>query len=269
MPWLALTLEVEAAAAEAMSDALLDAGAQSVAVEGKKLSALMGQGEDATLVVANASRAAGIPSPRFSVETLDDQDWVRASQAQFSPLEIGRRLWIGATWHEAPRGRAAVRIDPGLAFGTGSHPTTKLMLGLLEKLIRGGERVLDYGCGSGILAITAARLGATHVDAVDVDPVAVETAAANARANAVAVRAVLADALPPAGYDLVLANILAQPLIVLAPLLIERVAPGGRLALAGLLHSQVEEVAQPYREALDLEVTAAAQGWALLEGVRR
>ena len=135
-------------------------------------------------------------------------------------------------------------IDPGLAFGTGTHPSTKLVLAYLERTIRGGERVLDYGCGSGILAIAAAKLGAAHVDGVDVDPQAVETAAANATANGVDLNATLPDALAAADYDLVVSNILAQPLIVLAPLLAAR---GRRLALSGILDEQAEEVMHAYR----------------------
>jgi ribosomal protein L11 methyltransferase len=162
-----------------------------------------------------------------------------------------------------------VRLDPGLAFGTGSHPTTRLVLGELESRLRGGERVLDYGCGSGILAIAAARLGAAAVDAVDIDPQAVTTTAENADANGVALRAFLPEALPPGTYDCVISNILAQPLIVLAPLLAARAAPGARIALAGLLDAQAEEVAAAYRGDFDMAVAASLDGWALLAGVRR
>ena len=156
-------------------------------------------------------------------------------------------------------------IDPGLAFGTGTHPSTKLVLAYLERTIRGGERVLDYGCGSGILAIAAAKLGAAHVDGVDVDPQAVETAAANAIANGVDLHATLPDALAAADYDLVVSNILAQPLIVLAPLLAAR---GRRLALSGILDQQAEEVMQAYRPSLEMTVAASDERWVLLEGVR-
>jgi len=267
MPWLALTLQLERSAAEAFSDALLEAGAQSVALEAAgAVVAILSMEHDSKSLVAAASRAAGIAPPRFTVETLDDQDWVRASQAQFAPVAIGERLWIGPSWHAAPAGRSAIRIDPGLAFGTGSHPSTKLVLGFLERTIAGGERVLDYGCGSGILAIAAAKLGAAHVDAVDLDPKAVETTRANAAANGVALNPALPDALPAAGYDIVVSNILAQPLIVLAPLLASRAA---RIALSGILEAQAEEVMQAYRPWLDMKLAEREEGWVLLTGEGR
>ena len=271
MPWLALSLELDRAAAEAFSDALLDAGAQSVAVENPdaarpRLVALVAPEEDSSLLVAQASRAAGVAPPRFSLEKLHDKDWVRASQAQFEPLAIGERLWIGPSWREAPPGRVAVRIDPGLAFGTGSHPTTKLMLNYLEKSIRSGESLLDYGCGSGILAIAAVKLGAGRVDCVDIDPQAVATAIANARGNGAEVNAALADALPAASYDLVVSNILAQPLIVLAPLFAER---GLRIALSGILEEQADEVMRAYQPWVEMSIRDREEGWTLLVGAKR
>jgi ribosomal protein L11 methyltransferase len=267
MPWLALTVEVERAAAEAFSDALLEAGAQSVWLEGAgSIAAILSVEEDAKALIGEAATAVGVAPPAFAVRTLDDQDWVRASQAQFTPLLIGERLWIGPTWHEPPGRRLSIRIDPGLAFGTGSHPSTKLILAFLERTIAGGERVLDYGCGSGILAIAAAKLGAAQVDAVDLDPQAVETTRANALANGVDLKAALPDALPAAVYDIVVSNILAQPLIVLAPLLAQR---GARIALSGILEAQAEEVARAYRRWFDLAVGGEDDGWALLLGRRR
>lgn len=266
MPWLALTLQLERAAAEPFSDALLEAGAQSVWLEAGGVCAILETRQDARALVAAAARAVRIPAPPFSVEPLDDQDWVRASQAQFAPLTVGERLWIGPHWHEPPTGRAAVRIDPGLAFGTGSHSTTRLMLLYLERTIEGGEAVLDYGCGSGILAIAAAKLGAARVDAVDLDPQAVATTQANAAANAVRVRVMLPDAFAEADYDVVVSNILAQPLIVLAPLLAKCAR---RIALSGILEAQADEVARAYAPWLEMRVSGREEGWALLAGERR
>jgi ribosomal protein L11 methyltransferase len=275
MPWRALTLQVEAGAAEAVSDALVEAGAQSVTIEHldrerPTLCALLSIGEDADRLVGRAARAAGLAAaPPFTASEVADDDWVRKSQAQFPPVEIGKRLWIGPSWHAPPEGRIAVRLDPGLAFGTGSHPTTQLVLGFLEAQIGRGERVLDYGCGSGILAIAAAKLGAARVDCVDVDPQALETACANARANGIKLRASLPEALPAGFYDIVVSNILAQPLIVLAPLLAARTRAGGRIALAGILEAQAAEVAEAYAPWFDAGTRAVHEDWALVAGVRR
>jgi len=275
MPSRALRLEVEHAAADALSDALLDAGAESVSIEALDgpravLSALFNEVSDPEGALAHALERCGKP-PRiaYTLDALQDEDWVRSSQAQFAPLRVGR-LWIGASWHQPPNGVAqVVRIDPGLAFGTGSHPTTRLVLEFLDRAMRGGERVLDYGCGSGILAIAAAKLGAARVDAVDVDPKAIEVTRENARANAVAVSACLPEALAPGRYDVLVANILAQPLIVLAPLIAARTERGARIALAGVLESQAEEVAQAYAAHFDIAIATRQEAWALISGVRR
>jgi ribosomal protein L11 methyltransferase len=275
MPCLSLLLDVEAAAAEALSDALLAEGAHSVSLDDVealhfRLTALVELEADVASLIRRAAAVAKLPTPDFKITRVDDEDWVRRSQAQFAPVQIGGRLWVGPSWHEAPRRiEAVVRLDPGLAFGTGSHPSTRLVLRFLEERVRGGEWVLDYGCGSGILAIAAAKLGAAHVDAVDVDADAVQTAAANARANDVALRATTPAELPPALYDLVVSNILAQPLIVLAPLLAARTANGGRIALSGILESQAAEVATVYAAFFDVETARIEEGWALIEGLRR
>lgn len=275
MPWLGLTLELDPAAAEGFGEALLQAGAQSVSLENldaprPTLSALLLHDSDAREIVAAAAAAAGLPAvPEFSINEIADEDWVRKTQAQFAPVEIGARLWVGPTWHRPPAGRAALQLDPGLAFGTGTHPTTKLVLGFLEKTIQGGESVLDYGCGSGILAIAAAKLGAARVDAVDLDGDALSATGGNARANGVAVGVFAPERLPPGDYDVVVANILAQPLIVLEPLLAARTRAGGRIALAGILEAQAAEVTAAYGGIFAARVAAREEGWALIEGVRR
>jgi ribosomal protein L11 methyltransferase len=276
MPWLSLTLQVDAAAAERFTQALLDAGAQSVSLENPQgtvqaVGALVGINVDAGALVRHAARAAGLEgAPAFRTDQLEDRDWVLRSRAQFTPLEIGARLWIGPSWHEPPTdGRAVVRLDPGLAFGTGSHPTTRLVLRFLERELAGGEGVLDYGCGSGILAIAAAKLGAARVDAVDIDPQALEITAANARANRAAVRASRPEALAPKLYDVVVSNILAQPLIMLAPLLAARTASEGRIALAGVLEKQAFEVATHYAAWFDIRMSSIDEGWGLIEGIRK
>ena len=280
MPWLALTLEVDTACADALSEALLDAGARSVWQESTeeqscRLAMLLDIDAEPIRVLSAAAASAGLETtPRFSTTRLEDEDWVRRSQKQFAPIAIGERLWIAPSWQEPPAAglkgaRAVVRLDPGLAFGTGSHPSTRLVLSFLEKNIRGGERFLDYGCGSGILAIAAAKLGASHADAVDVDPQAIETAAANARANAVTVRVAAPEELAPALYDMVVSNILAQPLILLAPLLAARTRRGGRVALSGILETQATEVAAAYLPFFDAQIAQTEDGWALVVGQRR
>jgi ribosomal protein L11 methyltransferase len=268
MPWLSVSLDL-GTGAEAFGDALLEAGAQSVAMEAGRLSAILEAGDDAAAIVASAARSVGVSVPTFSSQTLADRDWVRASQAQFAPLAIGR-LWIGASWHEAPSdGRIVARIEPGLAFGTGSHPTTRLALRYLDANLRGGERVLDYGCGSGILAIAAAKLGARRVYAVDNDPQAEHATAENAALNRVAVRAIAPESLAAAQYDVVVSNILLQPLVLLAPLLAARAAPAARIALAGVLDSQAAELASAYAPWFTLAPLAHEDGWALVSGARK
>jgi len=270
VPWIALQLEVPAEQADALSEALLEAGAQSVWVEpGGRLHALLAERTDARGALERAARAAGLAVPACETHAVGDQDWVRATQAQFAPQRFGGRLWIVPSWHEPPREGVVVRLDPGLAFGTGGHPSTRLVLGWLTGVPMAGARVLDYGCGSGILAIAAAKLGAATVDAVDVDADALAATGANARANGAGVRAVAPEQLPAGAYDIVVANILAQPLMVLEPLLASRVRRGGRIALSGILETQAPEMVLAYEDDFDTRVAAREEGWALIEGLRR
>jgi ribosomal protein L11 methyltransferase len=268
--WLALTLEVGAAHAETLSDALLEQGAQSIWIEpAGRLHALLPEHCDAAAMLALAAAAAGQPAPSFRTYAVADEDWVRATQAQFAPQRIAGKLWIVPSWHEAPAEGVALHLDPGLAFGTGSHPTTRLVLGWLVAAPLQGTRVLDYGCGSGILAIAAAKLGAARADAVDLDVDALAATGGNARANGVDVRAFAPEQLPPGAYDIVVANILAQPLIVLEPLLAARTRPGGRIALAGILETQAADVTAAYHSHFAARVVAGEEGWSLVEGRRR
>jgi len=274
VPWLALVMDVQAEQAEALGDALMGQGAQSVWVESpgeprNRLHALLDAHADPQAVLAQAAAAAGLVAPAFRTHAVADEDWVRATQSQFGPRCIAGRLWIVPSWHEPPGEGVVLRLDPGLAFGTGSHPSTRLVLGWLVTQDLAGAHLLDYGCGSGILAIAAAKLGAARVDAVDVDPDALAATRDNARGNGVAVRACAPESLAPGAYDIVLANILAQPLIALEPLLAARVRAGGRIALSGILDGQAGEVAAAYEGDFDTGICYEEDGWALVEGRRR
>lgn len=203
-----------------------------------------------------------------ALEPVAEQDWVRITQSQFGPVEITPSFWIVPSWHEPPAAaERVIRLDPGLAFGTGTHPTTRMCLRWIAANTRPWGRVLDYGCGSGILAIAAALHGAAAVDAVDIDPAAVDSTRANATANGVVLNAGLPDAAGGA-YPLVLANILATPLKLLAPLLAGFVAPGGSLVLAGILERQADELKAAYAPFLTLEVSDREDGWILMTAAR-
>ncbi|MCB4789586.1 MULTISPECIES: 50S ribosomal protein L11 methyltransferase [unclassified Delftia] len=205
----------------------------------------------------------------IAVKQVPEQDWVRLTQSQFAPVDITPEFWIVPTWHELPpEARVSIRLDPGLAFGTGTHPTTRMCLRWIARQPQGSlGRTLDYGCGSGILAIGAAKFGATDIDAVDIDPAAVESTRYNADANAVQLKAGLPDACN-GEYRTVLANILATPLKVLAPLLCGRVAAGGSLVLAGILERQADELKEAYAPYLALEVADSEDGWILMTARR-
>lgn len=292
--YTALHFDTAAALADAWSDALLEAGALSVDVSDpgagtdaesplygepgepvanawplSRVAALIGDGTDPRTVLAIAAGVLDEALPSFELAPVPEQDWVRQTQAQFGPIEIARGFYIVPTWAEAPDPAALnLRLDPGLAFGTGSHPTTRLCLEWLRDAIAGGETVLDYGSGSGILAIAAARLGATQVTATDVDPQALVASRANALANGVDVMVVAPDALPMRAEDIVIANILANPLVLLAPALAARVRPGGRIALSGILSAQAATVATAYARWFTLAPWREDDGWVLLTGTR-
>ena len=202
-----------------------------------------------------------------AIQNVPDQDWVRLTQSQFAPVEITPEFWIVPTWHEPPvQAIQVIRLDPGLAFGTGTHPTTRMCLRWTahQNAILG--RVLDYGCGSGILAIGAAKFGALDIDAVDIDDAAVQATRANADANHVQLNAGLPDK-ASGQYQIVLANILATPLKVLAPLLCAHVAKGGQLVLAGILERQADELKAAYAPWCKLEVADSEEGWILMTAI--
>ncbi|MCB1906206.1 MAG: 50S ribosomal protein L11 methyltransferase [Rhodocyclaceae bacterium] len=293
--WLSLTVLADATRAEPLSDALLDHGALTVSIEDadagtdaerpqfgepgseavapwdhSRLVALFDHDRDPEEALAGAARQAGYEQlPYFRVEELAEQDWVRLSQDQFAPIHVGGRLWIVPSWREPPDPDAInIRLDPGMAFGTGSHPTTRLCLQWLQQVIDGRSTVLDYGCGSGILGIAAARLGARHVMGIDIDDKAIDAARANADANGVAIALQRADQPLAGSFDIVVANILTNPLCALAPAIAASVVPGGQLALAGVLAGQAAQVIDAYAPWVTLSVGDADDGWVRLEGRR-
>ena len=297
MPYLAIVFETQGADADAWADALLDAGALCVDLTDPRadtkteqplygepgdppgerwpacsLTALFERDADVPAALAAAAAAIGRTSPPCLRREVAEQDWVRLAQAQFAPIRITDGLWIVPSWCE-PVDAAALNlvVDPGLAFGTGSHPTTRLCLAWLASELAAGESVLDYGCGSGILAVAAARLGARSVVGTDVDPQAILASEANAAVNRAAARFVPPDALDAAGcdrFDVVVANILTNPLRLLAPALAARVRPGGRIVLSGILDTQVDDVVAAYRDWFKIALWKADEGWVALVGTR-
>ena len=296
MSWLTLSVTASADYAEVLSEALLAHGALSVdmldadadtpdeqAIFGEPgepsasvwqhnlVNALFESDADVSGILRTCCRELGLADiPEHKIETLEENDWVRLTQSQFDPIRISDRLWIVPTWHE-PTDPAAINIalDPGLAFGTGSHPTTRLCLRWLDGNIKGGESVLDYGCGSGILAIAAMKLGAGSAIGVDVDAQAVVASRDNAAANQVQADFHLPDGISLAQYDVVVANILTNPLRALAPLLANATKPGGRIVLSGILAEQADDVMRIYAQWFDLAPAVLEDGWCCLSGKKR
>ena len=295
MGWLSVSFLTDASRADPLCDALMAAGALSASIEDadagtaderpqfgepgsinspgwdhSRVVALLEEDTDVPALLAEASAAIGLSEPlNYAVGTVADQNWVQLTQSQFDPIRVSERLWIVPSWHKSPD-LAAINLilDPGMAFGTGSHPTTRLCLEWLERTVSPSCSVLDYGCGSGILAIAAARLGAARVAGVDIDPQAVESARANAERNEVS--ALFADSAEPVAgeYDLVVANILSNPLRVLAPAICAHVRSGGCLALSGILREQAEEIIAIYAHWLPMEVADTREDWVCLSGVK-
>jgi ribosomal protein L11 methyltransferase len=296
MSFLALEFDANAADAERWADALLDAGAlavdtadphagsdREIARYGEpdvsptavdlwpvcRLSALFAKDADAGNALARASAALGAAAPPHTIAAIADDDWVRQTQQQFQPICVAPKLWIVPSWCEPVDAKAInLRLDPGLAFGTGSHPTTRMCLRWLSLHLSDGETVLDYGCGSGILAIAAAKLGAGAVDGIDVDTQAITASRDNAQRNNVAARFDLPEAFKATRYDVVVANILANPLQLLAPLLAAHVRAGGHIVLSGILEPQAAAVAAAYERWFTIEVWNSEEGWVALAGSR-
>jgi ribosomal protein L11 methyltransferase len=294
MPFVALSFVADAADAEPWADALLQAGALAIdtadpnagsgaevarydepGADGVnlwplcRLSALFAEDTDAVAALNHASAVVGVPVPAHRLVAVADDDWVRETQRQFQPLCVAPNLWIVPSWSEPVNARAInLRLDPGLAFGTGSHPTTRMCLRWLAQNLNVGETVLDYGCGSGILAVAAAKLGAIDVAGVDVDAQAIAASRDNARLNGVAAQFHLPDASLEARYDVVVANILANPLRLLAPLLAAHVHAAGHIVLSGILEPQADAVIAAYAPWFTIGIWNSDEGWAALSGIR-
>ena len=286
-----IALYVTEGAAEKLGEALMDAGALSVTIEDADadtpdeqplygepglepehtawansiLKILVDDDFNAGLDIAIAAKALGIAEPKvMSDETVEDADWVRITQAQFQPVRVSDRLWIVPTWHEPPAGDKAIniRLDPGVAFGTGSHPTTHLCLQWLDDNVKSGETVLDYGCGTGILAIAAKKLGASDVLGTDIDPQAVDAAIDNANANEAPCRFVLPDAMPAGTFDIVVANIVSDVIIALSTAVGALKKKEGLFLCSGIIDDRAEEVKAKLEEAgLTVLETHSSEGW--------
>ena len=294
MAWQNVSFLTDAASAEPLCDALIELGALSASIEDadagtadeqpqfgepgtpttpgwqrSRVLALCESDTNVSELLQAACQQMGVPPIRdFSVTALAEQNWVQLTQAQFDPIQISGRLWIVPSWHESPDPSAInLVLDPGMAFGTGSHPTTRLCLEWLEKTVTPGCSVFDYGCGSGILAIAAGKLGAREVRGLDIDPQAVEAARANAERNAVMADFVDGSQPIDGTYDVVVANILSNPLRVLAPAICALVRPaGGQLALSGILREQADEIIAVYAPWIALTVADVGEDWVCLSG---
>ena len=292
MPWLQVRLAITPEQAATYEDALLDVGAVSVTFMDAEdqpifepdlgttplwshthLLALFEADTDPAALLAHLALLTGGPLPAHQVEQIADQDWERSWMDNFQPLRFGQRLWIVPSWHQPPEPQAVnLHLDPGLAFGTGTHPTTALCLEWLDGQSLHDCNVLDFGCGSGILAIAALLLGAKQACGTDIDPQALEASRDNATRNGIDTARFplyLPSEMPADTFDLVLANILAGPLVQLAPTISQHVRQGGHLVLSGILAEQAEEVRAAYQADFILDPTAEKDGWVRISGVRR
>ena len=294
MSYIEIRTVLPSALAEKLSDALMENGALSSAIEDayagtSREQPIFGEPNEPTavweqsLVIAlfddkaninsifqAACTSIGIKPPEYKEEVLPEKDWVRLTQAQFDPIRISERLWIVPSWHDAPNAAAInIKLDPGLAFGTGSHPTTRLCLQWLDQNAKHDDEVLDYGCGSGILAIAALKLGVKAADGVDIDPQAVESAQFNAENNGVKALFRLPENCPDKQYSVVLANILANPLRMLGELLASKTKQGGKIVLSGILAEQAAEISAIYQQWFDMFDPTIDDGWACLSGVKK
>jgi len=295
MAWVSLKIEAQDNTADLISDTLMELGALSAIIEDANaetideqpifgepgdpppgiwqqnlVSALFDEGVDVAAVIADLQTQTKLASFNYTTEIIQEQDWVRATQSQFDPIRITDTLWIVPTWHSSPNPDAInIVLDPGLAFGTGSHPTTHLCLAWLNDVVKTGQSVLDYGCGSGILAIAAKKLGAGKVVGVDIDTQAIQSSLYNAEQNQVVADFYTATQYHSDAFDIVVANILSSALSVLAPALAKSCKSGGKIALSGILREQESTVSAIYAEWFDMEPAQYMDAWVLLTGTKK
>lgn len=295
MTWVSLHIEAHSQNADLLSDTLMEIGALSASIEDANaetpdeqpifgepgdpppgiwnnniISALFNDDVDVKAVMTEVAAITGFKDLSYRTETVAEQDWVRATQSQFDPIKITHDLWIVPTWHDAPNPDALnIILDPGLAFGTGSHPTTHLCLAWLVDEVQAHHHVLDYGCGSGILAIAAKKLGASEVVGVDIDAQAIISSNFNAEQNQVSAKFFMATDYPEKKADIVVANILSSALSVLAPALACACQQNGRIALSGILREQAEQVSAIYAEWFAMDAPVFMDSWTLLTGTKK
>ena len=295
MAWVSLKIEAQDNTADLISDTLMGLGALSAIIEDANadtldeqpifgepgdpppgiwqqnlVSALFDEGIDVSKIMADLQHETKLANLQYSTESIQEQDWVRATQSQFDPIKITDNLWIVPTWHSAPNTNAInIVLDPGLAFGTGSHPTTHLCLAWLTQTVSAQNTVLDYGCGSGILAIAAKKLGASHVVGTDIDPQAIQSSLYNAEQNNVTAQFYNAAQYKTQVFDIVVANILSSALSVLAPALAKSCKTGGKIALSGILKEQAADVSAIYAEWFTMNAPQYMDAWVLLTGTKK
>lgn len=295
MAWVSLKIEAQDNTADLISDTLMELGALSAIIEDANaetideqpifgepgdpppgiwqqnlVSALFDEGVDVLQIMSDLELQTKLNNLQYSTETIEEQDWVRATQSQFDPIKITDNLWIVPTWHESPNADAInIVLDPGLAFGTGSHPTTHLCLAWLTQTVSPNQSVLDYGCGSGILAIAAKKLGAGKVVGTDIDAQAIQSSLYNAEQNNVVAEFYHASKYQTQQFDIVVANILSSALSVLAPALASSCKAGGKIALSGILKEQAADVSAIYAEWFNMELPQYMDSWVLLTGTRK
>ena len=293
--WVNLKIQASASYADIISDALIELGALSSSIEDAYLNseneeALFGEPNipsntlwqnntieslfddsvSVNTIIDELKTITGLSQIDYTIESVEEQNWVSLTQSQFEPISILNQLWIVPSWHTSPDPNAMnIMLDPGLAFGTGSHPTTHLCLAWLINEVSENDRVLDYGCGSGILSIAAKKCGAKEVVGVDIDPQAIIASTQNAKQNHVNVQFYNSESSFNFEADIVVANILSSALSVLAPVIAKACKPHGKIALSGILREQIEMLTEIYSVWFNLNTPIEREGWILMSGYKK